>query len=284
MPASRTSVPSALLQSHRKFNRNSADGWQRFSGHREQISALLLERPGGRLAVLGAGNCNDLDLPLLTSSFSEVHLVDLDTEALSRGLGRQPPEVLERVRRHAPVDVTGALDRLHAFKGPDVSAQELEDLLTAGTRAVTGALPADFDVVLSTGLLSQIMHTCRLALGDAPALKSVAHVLALAHLRSLLALCRPGGRAVLVTDAVSSETYPLEELWEDRPPLGHLDHLEKTDNLFTGTAPTYLRRQFARDPELSRLIRPPVRIVDPWLWRLGESVTLLAYAFVVERQ
>ena len=286
--SSRPPVPPALLQSHRKFNRNSADGWQLFADHRSRVTALLLEQQAapqsGRLAVLGAGNCNDLDLPALSSSFTEVHLVDLDSEALTRGLARLPPELTARLTKHAPVDVTGALHRLAEFRGPEASGAALEELLTSGVRAVTSALPGNFDVVLSTGLLSQIMHTCRLALGDAPSLQAVAHMLALAHMRALLALCRPGGRAVLVTDTVSSETYPLEELWADKPPLAHLDHLEATDNLFTGTAPKYLRRQLTRDPELARMIQPPVRLVEPWLWRLGPNVTLVAYAFVAKRK
>lgn len=35
-------------------------------------------RPGGRLAILGAGRLLDVDLPALTPYFSEIHLFDAD--------------------------------------------------------------------------------------------------------------------------------------------------------------------------------------------------------------
>jgi hypothetical protein len=281
---SQSRLPQDLLQSHKTFNRNSAGGWEMFSEHRARVTDLACERPGGTLAVLGAGNCNDLDVERLAASFDAISLIDLDSEALARGLARQPPALAAKLKLHAPVDVTGALSRLGQFRRGEATQANLAQLLEDSVKTVTAALPTGFDVVVSTGLLSQIMHSCRLALGDAPALKDVAHVLALSHLRSLVTLVRPGGRVVLVTDAVSSETYPLEELWTAREPLATLDHLEATDNLFTGTAPAYLRRLFMRDPELSRLCHLPARLVPPWLWRLGEKVTLLAYAFVVDRK
>ena len=80
-----------------------------------------------------------------------------------------------------------------------------------------------------------------------PHLFELAEAVVTAHLRALV-LLRPGGRAVLVTDVASSETYPLEELAADQPLARLLDHLEATDNVLTGTQPRFLRRFFTRDP------------------------------------
>jgi hypothetical protein len=149
---------------------------------------------------------------------------------------------------------------------------------------VVNQLPGPFDVVVSACLLSQLMHTCRLALGpDNPALIDIANVMVIAHLRTALALTAPGGTTIVVTDTASSKTYPLVELWDDQPPLALLDQLERSDNVLSGTAPTYLRRLLLRDPALGPLLKGGPRLVSPWLWDLGDEVTLLAYALVMER-
>jgi hypothetical protein len=282
-------LPASLLQTHRTFNRNSADLWEAFAGHREQVTALALAQvtagaPGGRLAVLGAGNANDLDLPRLVAAFSEVHLVDIDSEALGRARARQPPDVGAALRLHAPVDVTGALPRLGTLRPGDPPAA-VERLVQQGLAAAEAALPGPFDVVLSTGLLGQIMHSCRLTLGGVhPHLQPLAAALGIAHLQLLGRLTRPGGTALLVTDTVSSETYPLEELWGSKPARALLAELEASDNVFTGTGAGYLRRLLAREPLSALYGSSGVRLVDPWLWRLGNKVTLLAYAYVLTRK
>src|SRR4051812_14797742 len=109
-------LPDDLIDVHRRYNRNSDGCWQDFASHRTRQTELALQAGGGRLAVLGAGNCNDLDLPALAERFREIHLVDLDREALERALGRQPPEVQQALVLHAPVDVTGALEKLATFR------------------------------------------------------------------------------------------------------------------------------------------------------------------------
>jgi hypothetical protein len=282
-------LPASLLQTHRNFNRNSADLWDAFTTHREQVMALALAQagtaaPSRRLAVLGAGNANDLDLPRLVAAFAEVHLVDLDSEALARARARQPAEVAAALRLHAPVDVTGVLPRMPGLRPTDPPAV-VERLVEQGLAAAEAALPGPFDVVLSTGLLGQLMHTCRLTLSaDHPHLKPLAAALGVAHLQLLGRLTRLGGTALLVTDTVSSETYPLEELWDRQPPRALLAQLEASDNVFTGTGAAYLRRLLAREPLASLFAPGGVRLVDPWLWRLGNKVTLLAYAYTLARK
>jgi hypothetical protein len=282
------SIPPQLLQRHRLFNRNSEGRWNAFASHRAQMTALLeaaAHADGqGRLCVLGAGNCNDLDLSRLLPRFAQIHLCDLDEEALAKVSARQQlPEGAPLVM-HAPLDLTGALPRLlrHVSKPP--TPAELAALGQDNVDGVVSQLPGPFDVVVSACLLSQLMHTCRLALGpDNPALIDIANVMVIAHLRTALALTAPGGTTIIVTDTASSKTYPLVELWDDQPPLALLDQLERSDNVLSGTAPTYLRRLLLRDPALKPLLKGGPRLVPPWLWDLGDEVTLLAYALVMER-
>jgi hypothetical protein len=111
----------------------------------------------------------------------------------------------------------------------------------------------------------------------------MANALGLAHLRSLAALTAPGGTALLVTDTISSETYALEELWGDKPPLQLLEEIDKTDRVLTGTGPSYLKRILREDPEVGPLVTPP-RLVEPWLWRFTEEMTFMVYALVFGRR
>ena len=285
--------PPDLLRYQKTLNRASSGRWQAFAGHRERVMAVALDALSAAgppdpaaartLAVLGAGNCNDVDLAALAARCQTVHLVDLDGEALQRARGRQPPEVAARLALHPGVDLCGGLDRL-PIPRPGARPIDTADLATRALARLRATLPSELDTAVSACLLSQITQSCRLALGmEHPQLFEVAEALVAAHLRALVSMVRPGGRAVLVTDVVSSETYPLEELAADEPLARLLDRLEATDNVLTGTQPRFLRRFFARDPVAAPLLAGPPRLTDPWLWRLGDDLTLLAYAVVLAR-
>lgn len=275
-------VPAGLVELHRGLNRETAARWQEYSEHRTRVTALA---PGGeRCAILGAGNCNDLDLEALAARYREVHLVDLDAEALERARDRQGPAVAARLVLHAPVDLSGALHRLPDLRRRSLTPAELGALPQTSADAAAAAVGGRYDTVLSACLLSQIMHSCNEALGpEAEQLQIIACALVVSHLRVVAQLLQPGGTGVIVTDTVSSDTYALEELWGERPPLAHLDHLEETENFLSGTSPSFLRRILRTDDALSKLVEPP-RLVEPWLWRIDPQLTMLVYALVFSRR
>jgi hypothetical protein len=288
--------PPDLLRYQKTLNRSSSGRWQAFAGHRERVMAVTLDAlsaaappdpAAGTLALLGAGNCNDVDLAELAARCQTVHLIDLDGEALQRARVRQPAEVAARLTLHAGVDLCGGLDRLSVARGgarPGAPAILPVELATQALARLRATLPSELDTAVSACLLSQITQSCRLALGmEHPQLFEIAEALVAAHLRALVSMVRPGGRAVLVTDVVSSETYPLEELAAEEPLPRLLDRLEAADNVLTGTQPRFLRRFFARDPVAAPLLAGPPRLTEPWLWRLGDDLTLLAYAVVLAR-
>lgn len=278
------SLPPALVDYHRRNNRATGARWEGFAAHRVRMTALALQAPGETLAVLGAGNCNDLDLPALAARFREIHLIDLDAEAVRRARERQPPEVARALVLHAPVDLSGAFDRLAAFKHKPATAAELAALPGAGAQRIQAAVPRRFDVVLSACLLSQLMHSCYVALGIKHAqLQPIAASLAVAHLRSLVALLEPGGTGLLATDTISSETYALAELWNDRPPTALLEEIDRGDRTLTGTAPSFLRKILRDDAQIGPLVTP-ARLVEPWLWTFTEEITLMVYALAFQRR
>jgi hypothetical protein len=277
-------LPPKLVDYHRKNNQATQARWDSFSEHRVRVTALALEPPGQTLAVLGAGNCNDLELAALAARFREIHLVDLDEEAVHRARDRQPEQVRARLVIHAPVDLSGAFERLAAFRSKPATLAEQASLPGAAVQRILQAVLGPFDVVLSACMLSQLMHSCYIALGlRHPQLHRMATSLAVAHLRSLAAMTAPGGTALLVTDTISSETYALEELWGDRPPLQLLEEIDRADRVLTGTGPSFLRKILRDDPEVGPLVTAP-RLVEPWLWRFTDEMTFLVYALVFGRR
>jgi len=275
-------IPDDLVDVHRRYNRNSAGCWQQFADHRTLLTGLLREAGNGRLAVLGAGNCNDLDLPALaTSAFSEIHLVDIDQEALERARDRQAAEVASSLVLHAPVDLSGALGVLPVFRRERPTPAQISALPQLCVETVEAALPGTFDTVVSACLLSQIMHGCRMALGEHPDLETIACALALGHLRSMVRLLRPGGTAVFASDTCSSEMYPLEERCRQFSPLAVLGRLEETDNILSGTRASMIFEALTGDPVIAPLVERP-QLVEPWLWKMG-TLTLLVYGLVFKR-
>jgi hypothetical protein len=276
-------VPPPQLDLHRALNQETAGNWRHFAGHRDRVTGLAVAPGGQTCAVLGAGNCNDLDLEALAGRYQEVHLIDLDAEAVGRARARQSAQVASRLVLHAPIDLSGVLHRLAGFRRRTLTPAELGALPQAGPTAVLGALPGRFDTVVSACVLSQIVHSCHEALGpEAPQLEIIACALVVSHLRTLTQLLAPGGTAVLVTDTVSSDSYALEELWGEREPLALLDHLEQTENFLSGTSPSFLRRILRTDEVIGKGVSP-ARLVEPWLWKVTDQLTMLVYALVFAR-
>jgi hypothetical protein len=276
--------PSVLLAHHRENNRQTADGWDSFATHRQHVTELVCAHPSESLAIFGAGNCNDIDLGAVTQAYAHVHLFDLDRESVTRACEAQPPEIADRLVNRTPIDLSGAHSWMEKLGSRPVSPESLATLPDEALQRIEKAIPERFDTIVSTCLLSQLMHSCTLILRRHPQLPAIAGAVGVAHLRSLLTLLRPGGCAVFITDMVSTETYPLEELWSDRKPLALVEYLEATGNFLSGTALSQVRRTLAGDPVIASLLAESPRIVEPWLWHLGPEQTRLVYALVLTRK
>jgi hypothetical protein len=278
-----SSIPDDLAEIHRRYNRNSEGCWAQFADHRALLTGLARQAGGQRLLVLGAGNCNDLDLPALAAVYREIHLADVDEQALARARDRQPPEVQQALHLHAPVDLSGALPKLDEFRHERPTPAQIAVLPGNIVDQVTMSLRGTYDTVISTCLLSQVMHGARLAMGDHPDLELVATAMALGHLRAMVRLVRPGGHGIFASDTCSSDMYPaLEERWRQFSPLAVLTRLEETENLLSGTRPSMIFEALTGDPVISPLVQPP-QLIEPWLWRMGKLV-LLVYAVVFQKR
>jgi hypothetical protein len=275
-------LPPALVRLQRSCNLASADRWEQFAEHRARLTELALHAAPaggqGRLAVLGAGNGNDLDLTGLAGHFREVHLFDLDAEALARARRRHPTRA---VVLRAPIDLSGMLPLLPALRRRPTTLAEIAHLPRTSLETVLAAIPERFDVVLSACLLTQILHGAHVALGSAhPHLTPVSCALVLAHARLLARLVRPEGIGLLVTDTVSAQSPLLDQALTRGSPADLLADLEAAHLCAAGTGPSFLHRVLAEDHAVGPLIEPPTPVAPwPWRWSAHRSYLVHGLAF-----
>lgn len=261
---------SWLSAEQARRNASALDRWTAFAGHRAQIAALLISSapsPPGKLCVLGAGNCNDLDLMSLGRAFAELHLVDIDPAALERGAARQGRVAPGAVFLHGGVDVTGCWERWADWAGrrPPTDA-EFAEAVDSASSTPNMDLGGPFDVAASTCLASQLIESVVLALGERhPRLAELILAVRTAHVRRLAQLLSPGGAGWLIADFVSSQTLPelsapAEPDWQELAP-----RLAAQGNFFHGLNPFALLQLFQRDPLLGEIAMSP-EIAGFWRW------------------
>src|SRR4051794_41979245 len=105
---------TAISEMNTRANRQARDDWELFTAHRQRLTeAIASLRPGtgGVLCLLGAGNCNDVDLEALAGAYAEIHLVDIDPAGLDRAPQRQPPEGRPRPGAHGGGGPAGGVGR-----------------------------------------------------------------------------------------------------------------------------------------------------------------------------
>jgi hypothetical protein len=267
------------------LNRSTRDGWESYAGHRRQMSDLIRAAASGRpkLCVLGAGNCNDLDLRLLLETSAEVHLVDIDEAALRQGVERQNVAGRPDLHVHADVDVTRCLHELATWSPQTVlSDADLERLVDAPA-ALAPALPGPFGLVVSSCLLSQLVAAVDDGLG-ASHLRFVNAVQAirLGHLRLMMQLTAPGGIALLCTDLVSSETAPEIMSMPPADLARTCVQLIERQNFFHGVNPAVLQSVIRHDPVLQAQIAK-AQFCTPWLWHSTQR-SYAVYALIIRKR
>ena len=258
-----------------------------YAPHRRHVTQLLLadgKFGHSRLAVLGAGNCNDLDLQSLAGHFTEIHLVDIDGNALNQGVAQQGVVDRRRLVPHAGVDLTGLTDWLSGWNPnspPDTS--EVDEVIAGLPAAPAFRLDQPVDVVISVCLLSQIVESISVSVGEQhPRFLPLVAAVRMQHLRMMADLLRPGGRFLLVSDFVSSGTCPeLAQATEEQlPELA--TRLIGEHNFFTGLNPFVLQSLLSSDPHLSADLEH-IHLFRPWLWSFPTRVYAVAALQAVRR-
>jgi hypothetical protein len=280
-----TSNPIVSRQA--SLNQATAAGWDLFASNRDAVGRLLASvsrSAGNRLCVLGAGNCNDIDLSRLLSRFAEIHLIDIDRDAVAAGVERQRACGHARIHVHAPVDVTGIIDLLAAWRVRSPGDHDID----AGIRraiAFQGLGPgAGFDVVLSTCILTQLIDAVVTTLGGThPRTFDLVLAVRARHLRLLVELLALGGTGLLVSDIVSSDTLPALLSAADGDLWDLMRRAVEARNFFTGANPFAIGAAFQKDPALAPHIED-VRLIRPWRWSIGAERAYLVSALTFKRK
>ena len=275
-------APNRLVQKQIDNNAASQPRWELFGPHRERVTQLILDAVRGmqprerrtRVALLGAGNCNDLELSRL-AEVADLHLVDLDEHAMRDALRRQQPQRVASVCVHRR-DVTGVIDALADPTSwtPETFGELLARVESGSdwptrTGASDAATFADCDLVVSLNLLTQLVDIALHARGAQDALfVQAALALQESHLMLLRRLRAPAGRCLLVTDAVSSLTCPdLPQIPREQL-ANYLLQQVRVGNFFTGANPWSIAQKLQARGE-------HVRMHAPWRWNLGPRTYLV---------
>jgi len=281
------------LERQRRSNANSLQYAREFAGHRQQLTELLVRESagragsqsasGGRLCVLGAGNCLDLDLERLAGCYAAIHLVDVDEQALVRARDRQSLSTRERLVLHGGSDLSGLLGRLERWERAELAPDELLSHPERTAASLAGELGGPFEVVASTCVLTQMQLALRRALSERhPCFEAAAFTLTLTHLRSLARLTQPGGLCLLVTDLATDQMAPLRAAGSDSDLRHLLAELLRSGDVFNVVHPQLIVDIVADDPSLREQLSV-LGVADPWLWHNGPQRIFLVCALAFQR-
>jgi hypothetical protein len=190
-------------------------------------------------------------------------------EAPSQAARRQG--VLQRVRLHAPVDLTGIAPSLAQWSEAMPSPQEV---CRVAQMAQQEALPklGEFDVVLSPCVLSQLIYPLRVRVGalhrEYPRLREAMRN---RHVRLMRSLLARGGRGVLVIDLASSASFAGMAQVQEAHVQDLMENLIRRDKIFRGLEPQAVVKA------IEAAGGADVQIARPWLWHLSLQKTFLVY-------
>ena len=271
-----------------RLNKETRERWDHYQSHRDKVTDLLAQiadqRGGqaGSLAILGAGNGNDIDFQSLIGRVEKFHLFDFDSDALSALCRRHlsSPEIRDSVVVEPPVDLCGIAGDLDRIRGSSIAESDLL-ALAEKARNPQAVLPQrNFDVVVSSCMMTQLLSAVVESLGDDSPYKDFMMIAVRdGHLQLMSRLLKPGGCGLLVTDFVSSDTLPeIREADSEDSVLQLARKAIDAKNFFTGTNPWSVKKSLSKllveDPLDSWTISPP------WRWRIGDKRFYLVTALI----
>ena len=253
--------------------------WEAGRQHREIITKLLYRTAKSQndsLCVFGAGPCNDIELELLATAFSNVTLVDFNDEVLQQGVENQVGKEHAAVNVLGGVDLFGASQRLEQYRESNDESL-IEQILKEIAEHQPKRLET-YDCVASTCMLSQLLFEASEAI-DKRHFRFVDVLIAirLRHIEIMMAALKPGGHGLLITDIVSSESLP--DLLEENDLKAVLQHAIANQNFLHGLNPQMIAKVFQHESFAGQLTS--VRVSEPWRWTLpSRTYACFAIEFV----
>ena len=249
--------------------------WESARSHRQKVTSILLNSGGGKsLCVWGAGSCHDISLSQLLEHCKEVTLVDLNAQHLQEGVEFQNCVGHPRLKIAAPLDLVGFPEQTEMD-----SSKTSSDAARSLVRSVQAYHPQDlshYDVVASTGLLSQIVIQTLELLGTAhPKIHDVLIAVRRSHLHQMLYHLNPGGVGLLITDFMESDCVPELTTTKDLDATIERELDKQGDRVF-GLAPNYIHRDLLLFKPLANRVTK-VSTSGYWRWQMTQR-TYACYA------
>ncbi|MGW8427856.1 hypothetical protein ACWGJQ_20520 [Peribacillus simplex] len=159
----------------RKMNHNRDEYRKlRWQPHRKQVSGLFdtvfsKKAFADKVAIVGAGNCDDLDLEYLATRCNSIYLFDIDMESMKKGTANLPERTRKKIQL-VEIDVTGLdkvdfdhhlssmLDRSETAKGIIQYLKETENRLGQLSESVFANYYNDFDIVATSAIYTQLFY------------------------------------------------------------------------------------------------------------------------------
>jgi hypothetical protein len=269
----------------REDNRRAESEHETDIEHRQRLMSLIAQLPDGEaLCVFAAGNADELELERLTRHFREVHLVDLDGDALTRARDRQAAAARAKIVLHEGVDASGLLEHLDAWGDRFPERAELARVATEAAQTLVHGLGATFPAVISLGALNRFALPFQRAwLASRSHWAALLSTIRAIHLATLAGAARSGGRCLLTFDVASSRELPALAEQRHRAP----DELSEFVHEALGAGDLHLRpdpgtliEQLA-SPGMRSLVSEP-RLSEPWL-RHRAAEAELVYGVIFDR-
>ncbi|MET1178896.1 hypothetical protein ABG775_13210 [Peribacillus simplex] len=159
----------------RKMNHNRDEYRKlRWQQHRLQVTGLFdavfsKKAFADKVAIVGAGNCDDLDLEYLATRCNSIYLFDIDMESMEKGTAKLPERTRKKIQL-VEIDVTGLdkvdfehdlssmLDRGETAKGITQYLKETENRLGQLSESVFANYYNDFDIVATSAIYTQLFY------------------------------------------------------------------------------------------------------------------------------
>lgn len=150
------------------------DKFAKWAKHRDRVSTFISDAQKASDAksviVFGAGECNDIDLHVLTEHFKSIVLTDVDVEAIKNGLDRQGCTEKELAKIEiVQMDYTGFeheafFDRLSEMLATEQDIDLICDDVSETIRIIeSNEMPegykAQFDMAVSCPIYTQLIYT-----------------------------------------------------------------------------------------------------------------------------
>ncbi|MDQ6807249.1 MAG: hypothetical protein M3065_20365 [Actinomycetota bacterium] len=273
----RRQAPARIANTSRNA-RAEIDRHSRWAPARDALWQLLkpLLSPGVQVAILGAGNCDDVPLGRMAERVREVSLIDLDAHA-ARGARRLQPRRLRRRIRTIGHDVTnGAADAIA------IAAANAE--VPSAPVIPESPLPgAPYDLVIGDLIYSQLLYPAFVDL-DIPAARSGA---LLARYSPLLTRSVVGRLHISAPNGVVLHIHDPLAWWRGHEQPITLSQILAIARLHPEAAARLAARGSGphhSDPRGAlAAFAIPIRSTTVWRWPFAQDVDYLACATLTGR-